>query len=188
MANKGLIIKAACEYLNNDQVEVARNLLENKYPFEYKEYNKRSCTLKQSLDIFVRDGFIDRYSGDKLIFPGALKILSEIFPDEFPYHKNWKMSECHIAYWELVPTIDHIVPIARGGADNEENWICTSFIKNAAKSNFTIEELDWKIIPAGDIEEWDGMLMWFVSYIKEHKLLLKDNYIKKWFDVAVKID
>lgn len=24
---------------------------------------------------------------------------------------NWKMSECHLAYWHLLPTIDHIIPI-----------------------------------------------------------------------------
>jgi hypothetical protein len=23
--------------------------------------------------------------------------------NEFPYQKNWKFDECHIAYWELIP-------------------------------------------------------------------------------------
>ena len=75
---------------------------------------------------FCRDGFIDRYSGQKLVNPGMIRAFSHYFPEEFPFHKNWKMSECHIAYWEFIPTVDHIVPIALGGADNETNWASTS--------------------------------------------------------------
>ncbi len=51
--------------------------------------------------VFLRDGFIDRYSGDKLLFPGLIKILTIEFPDIFKYHRNWKMSDTHMIYWEL---------------------------------------------------------------------------------------
>lgn len=51
------------------------------------------------------------------------------------------MSECHIVYWELFPTIDHIVPVARGGRNSEENWVSTSMLRNSAKFNGTLEEL-----------------------------------------------
>ncbi|HBZ29901.1 MAG TPA: HNH endonuclease, partial [Nitrosomonas nitrosa] len=30
------------------------------------------------------------------------------------------MDACHIAYWELSPTLDHVVPVTLGGA---EKWI-----------------------------------------------------------------
>ena len=29
-------------------------------------------------------------------------------------HAHWKMEECHNAYWEFVPTVDHIYPVALG--------------------------------------------------------------------------
>ena len=41
------------------------------------------------------------------------------------------MEECHSAYWELVPTIDHIIPIAIGGEDNLSNYATTSMLHNS---------------------------------------------------------
>jgi len=61
------------------------------------------------------DGFIDRYSGQRLVFPGALRLLSHLLPAQFPFHTNWKTDSCHLAFYELFPTIDHVVPISRGG-------------------------------------------------------------------------
>ncbi len=34
----------------------------------------------------------------------ALRLLAIYLPEKFPYHKNGKMSEGHIAFWELFPT------------------------------------------------------------------------------------
>ena len=52
---------------------------------------------------------------------------------EFPYQKHWKMSDTHIAWWELIPTVDHVEPVARGGVDEEENWVCTSQLRNRSE-------------------------------------------------------
>ena len=93
--------------------------------------------MTQKMNQFLRDGFIDRYSGQKLLNPGILKIISHHFPEDFPYHPHWKMTETHIAYWELTPTLDHIYPIAQGGQDNEKNWVTTSMKNNSIKSNYT---------------------------------------------------
>jgi hypothetical protein len=109
--------------------------------------------------IFLRDGFIDRYKGDKLVFPPALRLISYYFPDVFPYHKNGKMTEGHIDYWELFPTIDHVVPVARGGQDSPDNWICCSMLTNSIKSNWTLGELGWELLPPGKPEKWSGMLV-----------------------------
>ena len=35
--------------------------------------------------------------------------------------------ESATAYWEFVPTIDHIVPVALGGEDNTDNYATTSY-------------------------------------------------------------
>lgn len=184
---KSEVIDNVCRLLSEKNSVECKSVIQNEYPFDFKEIGNRTYTEMQALSLFIRDGFIDRYSGKRLVFPGVLKVISNLFPEDFPYHKNWKMSECHIAYWELVPTIDHIVPIARGGSNDESNWICTSFLRNSAKSNFTLEELGWKILPAGDYREWDGLLLWFMNFVKENNHLLKDNYINKWFKVASKL-
>jgi len=108
---------------------------------------------------------------------------------EFPYHKHWKMADTHIAWWELIPTIDHIEPIARGGLDNEENWVCTSQLRNSAKSNWTLEELGWKKHNKGDPKKWDGLIGWFMEYMENAPKKIKDDpYIKKWYKAAIQLE
>ena len=141
----------------------------------------RRYTPYQSCQVFVRDGFIDRYAGTRLVFPGALRILSIELAEEFPFHPNWKMSESHIVYWELFPTIDHLVPISRDGADAEQNWVTTSMLWNTAKSNWTLEELGWELKPKGDIKNWDGLTGWFLKYVDENRRFLDVPYIGNWY-------
>lgn len=76
------------------------------------------------------------------------------------------MAETHVAYWEYVPTIDHIEPIAAGGADVESNWVTTSMLNNAIKSNWTMKQLGWKLYEPGDLNEWNGLSQLFVQLIK----------------------
>src|SRR5262245_64338066 len=65
----------------------------------------RKYSDEQKTRLFLRDGFIDRYSGDRLVYPGVLRLLSHLFPEDFPYHPNWKYGVCHLWYWELYPTV-----------------------------------------------------------------------------------
>jgi hypothetical protein len=96
------------------------------------------------------------------------------------------MSECHIAYWELYPTIDHRCPIARGGEDADTNWVTTSMLRNSAKANWTMEELGWKIFPEGDHLEWDGLTKIFLQYVEPHPEILADRDAKIWCAAARK--
>ncbi len=115
-----------------------------------------------------------------------LRLLSRLLPTEFPFHLNWKMSESHVAYWELFPTIDHIIPVARGGADDETNWVCTSMLRNSAKSNWTLEELGWTLQPPGDYNQWDGLIGWFLKYTERYPAHLQETYIKRWHNAALR--
>lgn len=81
--------------------------------------------------------------------------------------------------------MDHIVPVARGGADNETNWVTTSMLRNSAKSNWTLEELGWELVPPGDFKQWDGLLAWFVEFLKQDKSHLADKYINRWHRAAL---
>lgn len=94
------------------------------------------------------------------------------------------MTEGHIAYWEIFPTIDHIHPVTRGGADSEENWVCCSMLTNSIKSNWTLEQLQWELLPPGDIREWDGMMNWFVKQVDADSSLLQNPYLKTWYRAA----
>jgi hypothetical protein len=150
------------------------------YPFASNTISKRQYSRYKMCKVFLRDGFIDRYSGDKLLFPGIIMLLSIEFPEIFKYHTNWKMSETHMVYWELFPTLDHVVPVARGGQDEENSWITTSMVRNSAKSNWTIEELGWKLYDKGQLDNWDGLTNYFLELTNKNPRYEKDNYISAW--------
>lgn len=94
------------------------------------------------------------------------------------------MDSTHPAFWELFPTIDHVVPVARGGIDIQENWVTTSQLRNSAKANWTLEELSWKLFPPGNLDEWDGLTRWFVNFIERHNDLRGNNYLRTWLQAA----
>lgn len=177
---KALLIKNICTWLLEDKRRDCIDLAMKKYPFVNNTSQKRQYSKYQMCRIFLRDGFIDRYSGDKLLFPGLIKILTIEFPDIFKYHRNWKMSDTHMVYWDLCPTVDHLVPVARGGEDNPSNWITTSMIRNSAKSNWTIEEIGWKLLNPGQLNEWDGLVHYFLELTNKNPEYEKDKYVRDW--------
>lgn len=178
--DKAILIKNLCELLLDNRRSDGIEFATMNYPFEYNATSKRQYSKYQMCKIFLRDGFIDRYSGTKLLFPGLLKLLTIEFPEVFRYHKNWKMSETHFVYWELCPTIDHLIPVAKGGPDNESNWITTSMIRNSAKLNWTIEELGWTLHEKGELSAWDGLVTYFIELCNKNSDYEKDDYVKKW--------
>ena len=161
--NKALLIKNICGFLLDDRRQDCIDLAMENFPFVDSSPQKRQYSRFQMCKVFLRDGFIDRYSGDKLLFPGLIKILSIEFPGIFKYHRNWKMSDTHMIYWELCPTVDHLIPVARGGQDNYLNWVTTSMIRNSAKSNWTMEEIGWKLHDKGQLDNWDGLVNYFIE-------------------------
>ena len=184
--DKADIIKAICDGVDGgDDATVATALRE--YPFVPQANAGRDYTELQATRIFIRDGFVDRYSGARLVHPAVLRVLSKLLPRDFPFHPNWKMTDTHPAYWELVPTVDHIAPVARGGADSEENWVTTSMLRNAAKANWTLEELGWKLLPPGDFSRWDGLTGWLIRYIEKHGLENQERYVVQWYKAACKV-
>lgn len=100
-SNPADIIASACEALSSTGKEAAGSVISTEYPHQEVSNAGRKYNEFQSTEIFLRDGFIDRFSGEKLIFPPVFRLLSQELPEEFPFHPNWKMSECHIAYWKL---------------------------------------------------------------------------------------
>ena len=147
----------------------------------------RKYSVLEMMQQFFRDGFIDRYSGNRLINPGMLRILSEFMPDAFPYQSHWKTDKCHIAYWEIQPTIDHIQPISLGGKDAPENWATTSMVHNSVKSNYTLEQLGWTLKDGGDIHKWNGLSIEFVSLVENNPCLKQINRIKSYYEATKKV-
>ncbi len=184
--NRVNIIDPVFQALGRDDVAVARDILRAEYPFVPATPQGRRSTELLSLRVFMRDGFVDRYSGQRLVFPGVFRLLSQLLPQEFPFHPNWKMAETHPAYWELFPTIDHVLPVARGGADSDTNWVTTSMLRNAAKANWTLEELGWHLRPPSSLTEWDGLARSFLRFVDSDRSVLEDRYLRRWHTAAVR--
>lgn len=186
MTSPSSIINEACTAITQGQLSSAKDVITKQYPFSPLHNPGRRYTDHQKTEVFLSDGFVDRYSGERLVFPPVLRLLSNLMPEEFPFHKNWKMSECHLAYWQLLPTIDHVVPVSRGGADDYTNWVCTSQMRNSIKSNWLLEEIGWQLHPPGNLTEWDGLLGWFMAYAEENQQILDDSYLLSWHRAAKK--
>jgi hypothetical protein len=95
-------------------------------------------------------------------------------------------SGAHPAFWELYPTVDHVIPIARGGADDETNIVTTSMLSNGAKGNWLLGELGWPTQRASVVDGWDGMLGWFLSQWDANEALHGNPYLRRWHRAAIR--
>jgi hypothetical protein len=181
------VIELVCHALTRGNTTEASAIAKEQYPFVRSEKAARRYTEYQMTSVFLRDGFTDRYSGERLVFPGTLRLLSLVLPEEFPAHPNWKMSASHLVYWQLFPTIDHVVPVTRGGKDDVSNWVTTSMLRNSAKAHWTFEELGWSLHPPGSAEAWDGLTRWFVEYTETRPELCQSPYVRRWRRAAITV-
>jgi len=178
------VLKQLCGLLEAGDTPAAVDLLRTHYPAPLAQTARRGWPPARAMTIFLRDGFTDRYSNTPLVFPGTLRAISLLLPEDFPYQRNWRQSETHAAFWELYPTIDHVVPLARGGADSADNVVTTSMLRNAAKANWTLEELGWSVSLAPPGEKWDGLLPWFLVAYEKFQALRDDPGTRSWHKVA----
>jgi hypothetical protein len=81
-------IEKACQLIAARDLAGASKVIATDYPFCPLQKSRRSYTPGIMTRVFARDGFVDRYRGGRLVFPGALRLLSHYLPAEFPYHKN----------------------------------------------------------------------------------------------------
>jgi hypothetical protein len=184
MAEKASVIASVCDALSAEDLATAASTLRRDYPFAPEEPIRRQYGPVESTRVFVRDGFRDRYTGERLVFPPVLRVVSIALPAEFPFHPNWRTDVTHPAYWEIGATIDHVVPVSRGGADEETNWVTTSMARNSAKMNWTLKELGWALQPPGSFAEWDGMLRWFLEYAARQPNILAGTSVRQWHGAA----
>jgi 5-methylcytosine-specific restriction endonuclease McrA len=180
MTEKSKIIASVCNALNGRLRDQAISLLKRDYPFAPDPVTERQYGPFESTRVFIRDGFTDRYTGDRLIFPPVLRLISVELPLEFPYHPNWKTDVTHPAFWEIGATVDHLVPVTRGGEDAESNWVTTSMARNSAKMNWTLTELGWNLHAPGDFKEWDGLIHWFLEYTNGRPELVATTSMRQW--------
>jgi hypothetical protein len=117
---------------------------------------RRRSVEREKYTVFRDDRWTCRFCGRRTVDPRVLRQLSVALPDAFPYHPNWKFGASHLLFWTHSTSLEHLVPLARGGADSRENFVTTCYACNDARSDFTLEELGWVLLPRTH-DEWDGL-------------------------------
>lgn len=60
-------------------------------------------------------------------------------------------------------------------------------LRNGLKGYAMIGEIGWSLHPAGDFAEWDGLVGWFLAYVRrEPGRISEDNYARDWHRAAVR--
>lgn len=112
-------------------------------------------------EIYKRDRFCCRYCGCRVIPTQVMRLVSDIFPDEFPYHPNWKGGQSHPAIASRSASLDHVLPWSLGGTNNEENLVCACWICNRVKGDLTLQQLGWDLRPIPVDSGWDGLTSYY---------------------------
>lgn len=181
---KAAIVADVCGALASDDLTGAAVILNSGYRFEPVSRVASGVSRSLAMRVYQRDGFVDRYSGRRLVFPAALRVMSELLPSDFPHQTNWKMDVCHFAYYELSAVVDHVKPRARGGTNDMHNLATTSTVRNSAKANFTLDELGWKLLRDHELDKWDGLVGWFFEMTDRKPKLLEVSDIRAWSETA----
>ncbi len=206
MEEKHEIIMDACLALSDQGKEESQEIISKRYPFDPLAKPRRLSMdkgLKQQrkveasdfwnedfhsmMRVFSRDGFMNRYTGELLIFPAVLRLLSKEIPSAMPYQMAWRLGEIHIAYYDLYACIDRILPMSRGGSDAESNLVTTNMPYMLARSDSTLEEMGWRLTREGYVDEWDGMSSWYIDYVKMNPEFRNINYFNLWYIAAKKV-
>jgi 5-methylcytosine-specific restriction endonuclease McrA len=149
--------------LASGDVEAARAALE---PIAYPRRDVPRRTMPSAAivaSIYRRDRFQCRYCGCRVIPSPIMRLLSQFFPESFPYHQNWKGGATHPAVASRSPSLDHVVPWAGGGDNDPGNLVCACWVCNSVKGDLTLEQLGWELLPISDDAGWDGLTRYYAA-------------------------
>lgn len=94
--NPAQVIARACEAISSADVATAASIIASDYPHTLLKRERRRKTIPAAvmIKVFLRDRFVDRYTGQQLIFGPALHLLSQIYcPTHSRQHKIGRCRE-----------------------------------------------------------------------------------------------
>jgi 5-methylcytosine-specific restriction endonuclease McrA len=107
--------------------------------------------------VHARDRYQCRYCGERVILPAVMRLVSRLYPELFPYHRNWKADSTHPAFVARSATLDHVRPIADGGDPLEPANLATAcWGCNRRKGDLRLDELGWSLVEPS-IPNWQGL-------------------------------
>lgn len=116
-----------------------------------------SQTVEQA--IFGRDGWRCRFCGCRVISRKARLALARLYPEEACWGKV-PDEQKHCALGSLVASLDHILPHARGGTNDEENLVTACTSCQFGRNQWTLSEVGFTDPRSREpvLDDWDGLL------------------------------
>lgn len=109
-----------------------------------------------ALSVFTRDQWHCRYCGQRVVLPAVLRLISKTYPQQFPYHPHGKLDSTHPVYSSSA-SVDHLHPYSVDGNNlAPENLITACWVCNLRKSNLSLDQLGWTLLPV-ERSEWKGL-------------------------------
>jgi 5-methylcytosine-specific restriction endonuclease McrA len=107
--------------------------------------------------VYARDHYHCRYCGERVILTAVMRLVARLYPEQFPYHPNWKADATHPAFISRSATLDHVRPIADGGDSLVlDNLVTACWNCNRRKGDLRLEEIGWTLVEPRDAS-WRGL-------------------------------
>lgn len=152
------VLQRAIRHLAAGDLETARSALDEIRVEPTSRSTGPTPSLKLTAQVYERDRYQCRYCGAKTILTAVMRLLARLFPDEFPMHPNWKADQTHPAFVFRSATLDHVVPIAGGGAPvSEDNLVTACWGCNRRKGDLTLDEIGWELRSEPPDPDWHGL-------------------------------
>ena len=107
--------------------------------------------------IYARDHYHCRYCGERVILTAVMHLVSKLYPEQFPFHRNWKADSTHPAFISRSATLDHVEPIAGGGDPvDPDNLVTACWNCNRRKGDLRIDQIGWSLTEPHN-KDWKGL-------------------------------
>lgn len=98
---------------------------------------RESISKHDQLTVFYRDDWMCRYCGEAVFFAQALKLLDSLNPNHGYYHPNGKSGAILPLFQWRWASVDHVVPVTKGGQNRLDNYVTSCRQCNLRLSNDT---------------------------------------------------
>lgn len=117
---------------------------------------RRTPPVRALARIYDRDRYQCRYCGAKTVLIPVMRLIATAYPQEFPYHRHGKAGETYPAFDMISASVDHVIPVARGGDALDDNIVTACWACNRVKGNLPLDVLGWTLRDPAD-DAWRGL-------------------------------
>ena len=137
---------------------------------------RKNISKEIQLIVWRRDHWTCRYCNEPVFFNPTFKLFDKISPNHGYYHPHGKSDARHQFIEKRMATVDHIIPLSRGGSDTIDNYVTACWECNLKYREKTFDEGKPKPLPINKKAaklNWDGFSSLYLKLNKN-----KDEWTK----------